>query len=115
MTNDAKASVVERAVEYIEEHLEQSIRLEELCRHARVGVRVLQRVFSERLDVSPIEYVKVRRLTAARRLLLAGDGPETTVSAIARKCGFAHLGRFSVDYRQHFGESPRRTLAGGGG
>jgi len=108
--NDAKGKVVARALEIIESHLTEPVRLEDLCRHAGVGVRVLQRVFREHLGVSPKQYIKVRRLNAARRLLASGYPSETTVSEIARQCGYAHLGRFSVDYRSHFGETPRQTL-----
>lgn len=108
--NDAKGKVVAQALEFIEGSFAQAVRLEDLCRHAGVGVRVLQRVFRERLGVSPKQYLKVRRLNAARRLLATESALETTVSQIARQCGYAHLGRFSVDYRSHFGETPRRTL-----
>ena len=108
--NDAKGQVVARALDFIESRLARPIRLEALCHHARVGIRVLQRVFRERLGVSPTQYIKARRLNAARRLLATGVSPETSVSEIARRCGYAHLGRFSVDYRSHFGESPRQTL-----
>lgn len=108
--NDAKGKVVARAMEFIESGLARPIRLEDLCRHARVGIRVLQRIFRERLGVSPTQYVKARRLNAARRLLATGISPESSVSEIARRCGYTHLGRFSVDYRSHFGESPRQTL-----
>jgi AraC-like DNA-binding protein len=108
--NEAKGKVVARALEFVESQLARPIRLEDVCRHARVGVRVLQRVFRERLGVSPRQYIKLRRLNAARRLLAAGSASELTVSEIARQCGYAHLGRFSVDYRSHFGETPRQTL-----
>jgi AraC family ethanolamine operon transcriptional activator len=108
--NDAKGKVVARAREFIEGSFAQAVRLEDLCRHAGVGVRVLQRVFRERLGVSPKQYIKVRRLNTARRLLAAGSPSETMVSEIARQCGYTHLGRFSLDYRSHFGETPRQTL-----
>lgn len=108
--NDARGKVVARALEFIESRFAEPILLDDLCRHAGVGVRVLQRTFRERLDVSPTQYIKVRRLNAARRLLASGAPPETTVSEVALRCGYAHLGRFSVDYRSHFGESPRQSL-----
>jgi transcriptional regulator GlxA family with amidase domain len=51
------------------------------------------------------------RLDSARRELAAADHAATSVTTIAMQNGFHHLGRFSVGYREHFGESPRETLA----
>jgi transcriptional regulator GlxA family with amidase domain len=34
-----------------------------------------------------------------------------TVSEVAQRVGISHMGRFSVYYRQRFGESPTRTLS----
>ena len=41
-------------------------------------------------------------------LLLASSGE--TVTTIAIDCGFVHLGEFSRDYRNRFGETPLETL-----
>ncbi len=108
--NDAAGEIVARAREFIEDRYTRPIRIEELCRVSGVGVRKLQRVFRERLGVSPTGYLKARRLNAARRLLAAAAPQETTVTEVAHRCGFAHLGRFSVDYRSYFGEPPSRTI-----
>jgi len=51
------------------------------------------------------------RLNLARSALLHA-GREGSVTEIATRCGFAHLGRFSVTYRTVFGECPRDTLRG---
>jgi transcriptional regulator GlxA family with amidase domain len=45
------------------------------------------------------------RLAAAREMLRAA-GRERSISRIALRCGFTHLGRFSVNYRHAFGETP---------
>jgi AraC-like DNA-binding protein len=56
--------------------------------------------------------VRQRRLHAVRRDLLAGD-PGRTVTRVAFKWGFNHLGRFAAQYAREFGESPRDTLKRG--
>jgi len=38
--------------------------------------------------------------------------PEQSVAELAMKWGFSHLGRFAVEYRKRFGESPSETLCG---
>jgi transcriptional regulator GlxA family with amidase domain len=50
------------------------------------------------------------RLSSARRALLSADGTIAKVTEIAMSFGFAELGRFSVEYKKAFGESPSQTL-----
>jgi AraC-like DNA-binding protein len=50
------------------------------------------------------------RLSQARRALLGADAKRATVTEIATCFGFVELGRFSVEYRKVFGESPSQTL-----
>jgi AraC family ethanolamine operon transcriptional activator len=52
------------------------------------------------------------RLNAARRDLVRAGAGETSVTTTALRWGFGHFGRFSVDYRRMFGESPIATLRG---
>ena len=103
--------VARRAQEYIEENYTYTIRMEDLCRFTGVSLRSLQRCFAEYFQVSPSEFIRARRLDAARQDLLAAASPNQTVTSVALASGFTHLGRFSVDYREHFGELPRETLA----
>jgi AraC-like DNA-binding protein len=49
-------------------------------------------------------------MTKARMALLKADLRESRVTDIANRHGFSELGRFSVQYREFFGESPKATL-----
>ena len=49
------------------------------------------------------------RLAQVREALIRAD-PEENVTAVAMSLGFTHMGRFSVEYRLRFGESPSQTL-----
>jgi transcriptional regulator GlxA family with amidase domain len=49
-------------------------------------------------------------LNRARTALLGANRNEGCVTEIATELGFTELGRFSVRYRQMFGESPSETL-----
>lgn len=76
---------------------------------AGVSARSLQRQFRASLGQTPIEALRIIRLERARRdLLLAERG--RTVANVALSCGFSHLGRFSSEYRRHYGETPSQTL-----
>ena len=109
--NDSTAQVARRAQEYIEDHYPHTLQLEDLCRHTGVSIRTLQRAFSRYFQVSPIEYLRVRRLHAVRQVLLTANTSQHNVYQIALDNGFTHHGRFSVYYREYFGESPKETLA----
>jgi AraC-like DNA-binding protein/tetratricopeptide (TPR) repeat protein len=84
--------------------------LPELARAAGSTPRTLQKHFRRFLGCSPVTALRNLRLDLARRELLKGD-PDATVTGIATRLGFAHLGRFSGWYRARFGETASRTLA----
>jgi AraC-like DNA-binding protein len=110
VTTEARVCVAKRAQDYIEAHYREAVHIEDLCRVTCVGARTLQRCFREYFHMTVSKYLKVVRLDSARRELAAADRASTSVTAIAMHNGCNHLGRFSVDYRQHFGQSPRETL-----
>lgn len=81
---------------------------------AVVGIssRQLQAVFMQHLGISPARHLREIRLVAAREMLRAGNpGGRPSVSSVAVRTGFEHLGRFSAYYTARFGEPPSRTLA----
>lgn len=107
----SREAIARRAMTYIEESFRGPIQLEDLCKYTGVGLRSLQRCFASSLQVSPLVYIKARRLNAVRRDLLAADPCHHLVTQIASDNGFLHLGRFSGDYHAYFGELPSETLA----
>lgn len=102
---------VRMAVEYMEAHLAEPIAPADVARFVGVSVRALQVGFKEELDVSPHAYLRDRRLDrvyADLRDAVPADG--VTVTEVALRWGFTHLGRFAELYRSRFGESPSVTL-----
>jgi len=51
-----------------------------------------------------------RRLECARDRLIEAEAGDGSVTQVALDCGFSHLGRFSRDYQDRFGEKPFQTL-----
>ena len=70
----------------------------------------LRMACQKHLGVSPTQYLLLRRMHLARRALRQSDPDATRVTDVATNLGFWELGRFSVNYRQIFGESPSTTL-----
>ncbi len=73
--------------------------------------RTLQNACQEIVGLSPVQYLRALRLSEARRMLQQA----CPVTEAATQFGFWHLGYFSRDYRQMFGELPSATRAGGRG
>ncbi len=101
---------VKKALTYLHEHADQAIDMETLVGHTGVSARSLYAGFQRFKGETPMSYLKSERLRRARADLEAADPAEVTVTDIATKWSFFHLGRFSGDYRKAFGESPSVTL-----
>src|SRR5262249_58770056 len=63
----------------------------------------------EALGKGPLAVLHDIRFEYTRRELLRGAA-DARVTVIANRSGFAHLGRFSVEYARRFGEKPSQTL-----
>jgi AraC-like DNA-binding protein len=102
---------VRRAVEYLHESIAASIRLEDVVRECGVPGRTLLKHFQDFKGVSPMRYLRNLRLERAREALQKGSVRQ--VREAASRWYFAHPGRFSIEYRLRFGESPSQTLMRG--
>ncbi|MFC4520217.1 AraC family transcriptional regulator [Cupriavidus pinatubonensis] len=98
-----------RARQFIYDNAREDIVLEDIERAAGVSRYKLFDGFKEHFGHAPMAYLKKHRLDAVRRELIL-DCSERNVSSIAMGWGFSHLGRFSSDYKQRFGETPSQTL-----
>lgn len=107
--SSACPKAVRRAEEYIDSHLSEPLCIEDLVTVAGVSARSLFDGFTRFRDMTPMRYVKFRRLHKVRELLKDADDT-TKVSSVAVEWGFNHFGRFAKDYAQAFGESPSETL-----
>jgi AraC-like DNA-binding protein len=75
-----------------------------------VGERSLRNAFKRTHNLLPCRHLRILRLNWARRALLEAENGLATVTEIATSFGFVELGRFAVEYRSLFGESPSATL-----
>lgn len=87
-----------------------SLSISDLAHQSGMAERTLRTAFQKCFGVSPIEYLRVRRLNQARQLLELASAGETTVTQIAFQLGFWDLGRFAKAYHQLFGKFPSETL-----
>ncbi|WP_261398016.1 helix-turn-helix domain-containing protein [Pseudomonas sp. DR48] len=113
-TKDARAGegkrVIQRVIERVNDCPQDNLCALELADAADVSVRQLQHIFKRYSGLSPTQWLRTRRLNAARRDLMQSTSWEVTVAEIAMRWSFWHLGRFSDSYHALFGEYPRTTL-----
>jgi AraC-like DNA-binding protein len=103
----AEPDVVRAAADYLATHAAEPIRMTELAAATGLGLRAIQQGFKKHRGQSLQAFLRERRLMLARAQLLAGS--TASVTEVALGCGFAHVGRFSGQYRARFGEPPSTT------
>lgn len=99
-----------RALEVIEDHYPEPLTIADLATASDISVRRLQAGFRRHVGLPPMSYLRHFRLDRAHELL-SGAGPGTTsVTEVAMTCGLRHLGRFTAEYHDRYGETPSQTL-----
>lgn len=95
----------DRAIQYIEAHLPQPLRMAELASAAGCSPRQLSRAFRQRKGKLPHEYVIERRVQRASMLIAAG---ELRLAQIATEVGFADQSQMTKMFRKVLGTTPGR-------
>jgi len=88
----------------------ETLHIRFLCKACKVSERTLRNAFRSIYGNTPYRHLREMRMREAREALLNPRSSAATVTLIAMQCGFLELGRFSVEYRSAFGESPSATL-----
>jgi transcriptional regulator GlxA family with amidase domain len=102
--------LVQRAEALALASVDEPLHVSALCSIIGVSERTLRKAFHRVHGTPPCRHLRMLRLSNARRALLSADGALAKVTEIAMSFGFAELGRFSVEYKKAFGESPSQTL-----
>lgn len=108
----AAPKTVRRALSYIDAHAHLPITVDDVARAAHISTRGLQHAFRRSVGFTPREYLRKARLAGARQEVLSAS-PEETVSAVARRWGYANTARFASYYREEFGVHPATDLRRG--
>lgn len=98
------AAVIER----LRRTYDQPVRIEDLAHDAHMSMSSLHTHFRALTTMSPLQYVKVLRLQAARNLILTEQADVSTAGA---RVGYRSRSQFSREYRRFFGASPSKHVA----
>ncbi len=93
------------AVQYIQDHLDRHISIDELVEEACMSKSSFYRHFGEEFDMSPLEYITRERIVRARELL---SDPESTVTSVSHALGFSSTSHFIDTFKGHEGITPKQ-------
>lgn len=110
--HDSTPALLRRALAYVDDNAHNDISVTDIADAIFVTPRAVQYMFRRHRNCTPMEYVRRVRLHHAHLELLEGDRTKCSVATVASRWGFAHTGRFAVQYRQVYGRSPHETLRG---
>ncbi len=105
----AKPRAIKTALDFMHANLSETVTLSDIADAAHVNVRTLQKGFQRAFGRSPMQVLRDVRLDKARYLLSARQDPPT-VTEVAYICGFSHLSRFSIVFKQRFGHLPSERV-----
>lgn len=102
LVTNQREELSDRIDNYIAEHIESNITVDDFCRRLHTSRVELYNIFYRLFKTSPAQYLKEKRLTHARKLL---SETKLSVSKISQKCGFGDYNYFSKVFKKHFGIS----------
>jgi AraC-like DNA-binding protein len=94
-----------RCIDYIENNLHYTITLDDLAEHAGINANYLSTLFKKEFGKTVKEYIIIRRLDEAKRMLAHSEIP---ISDISNTLAFNSQSYFSLLFREHFNETPRQ-------
>ena len=104
-----RGEMLQRALEHIESNITKTSAWE-TAEALGISRRTLEHLFRDSLGTTPGKYLGLLRLNRCHHDLYHADPSKESVTSVAMRWGFTHLGRFSGAYRKHFGELPSETL-----
>ena len=102
---------IEKAKKYIEEHLADSIGLEEVAGHVYLNPAYFSRFFKLHTKMTMTEYLTQRRIQLAEQLL---KSHKYKIQEISQRCGYRSSKYFTKLFKQYTGYTPSeyiRTLS----
>ncbi|HEY9621513.1 MAG TPA: AraC family transcriptional regulator [Crinalium sp.] len=97
-----------QVVEYINEYLDQDIKLTDLASLLAISESHFSHRFKQSIGITPYQYLLQQRIERAKQLLKQGD---YSIADIALMCGFNSHSHLSKQFRELTGMTPRTYRA----
>lgn len=102
----AQSNKTERFTQYIDTYYQDpDLNVETLCRHFEINPSYLSRIFKKELGKGVLEYIHLRRINKAKRLLSDSD---MHISEISTLCGFWGKRAFDTVFKRVVGITPNQ-------
>ena len=99
---DDESHFMDLALDFIHKNLSEPIRVKDVATAAYVSISTLERHFENRLQMSPSEYLKKRRLAHAVGLIENG----ASITFACQQSGFVDCSKFIILFKKHYGKTP---------
>jgi AraC family transcriptional regulator, regulatory protein of adaptative response / methylated-DNA-[protein]-cysteine methyltransferase len=103
------AHMLTQACDYIERHLDDTVKLDHLGQTVGLSAFHTQRLFRRYLGISPRQYQQARRMERFRQNLLTND----SVTTAMYEAGFTSSSRLYESANEHLGMTPTEYRRGG--
>lgn len=99
----SNALQLENALDYVEEHYAESFKIVDLANECHMSETHFRRVFQQKMNMTPVEYVNFVRVKKACELI---DKTDISMENVAEKVGFVTPSTFNRNFRRIIGTSP---------
>lgn len=94
---------LEKAIAYVEEHYQSNFKILDLATECHMSETHFRRIFQEKMNMTPIEYVNFVRVKKACEII---DKTDISMEEVAEKVGFITPSTFNRNFRKIIGTSP---------
>ncbi len=94
---------LENAIEYVERNYPNNFKIADLANECHMSETHFRRVFQEKMNMTPVEYVNFVRIKKACDLI---DKTDISMEDVAEKVGFITPSTFNRNFRRIIGTSP---------
>lgn len=102
---EAQLEKIRGALEYIEVHYADEIKISDLAGKCHVSESYFRKVFIQCMHVPPLEYVNLVRIQKACDLMRKSDN---SLETLAWKVGFSSRSTFMRNFKKFVGETPKQ-------
>lgn len=95
---------MDEIIRYINSNLSESLTLSKLAKEFHLHPNHFIRFFKSKTGVTPVRYIKTRKMETAKRLL---EDSELSIAEIMEKIGENNINNFSKQFKNYYSLSPR--------
>ena len=96
-------SLILKVLRYIDEHIYESIHINEICKHFFISRSYLSKVFSSEIEIPIYQYIIKKKLFLVQQDIVDG----LPLQEICEKYNFGNYSSFYKAFRAEFGQSPK--------